>query len=163
DNDEIKYISQNGETEIPLQVTSSSIKSLLGLELYLQTFASAGDYLIIDEPELNLHPESQKSLAKLLSELVNKGLKIIISTHSDYLIRELINLELEKNIKIQRNEQSGDDLKNTVAYDFVDNTIKEISNLHKQSVVHNFDDLTSEIEDEYYDLLSQYQDLLEGE
>lgn len=163
DTDEIKYISQDVEAEIPLQVASSSIKSLLGLELYLQTFAKVGDYLIIDEPELNLHPESQKYLAILLNDLVSKGLKIIISTHSDYLIRELINLELKKNIKIKQDKEGEEKLKNTVAYDFVDNTIKEISKLHKQSVIHNFDDLTSEIEDEYYDLLAEYQDLLEGE
>lgn len=129
----------------------------------MQTFAKVGDYLIIDEPELNLHPESQKYLAILLNDLVSKGLKIIISTHSDYLIRELINLELKKNIKIKQDKEGEEKLKNTVAYDFVDNTIKEISKLHKQSVIHNFDDLTSEIEDEYYDLLAEYQDLLEGE
>lgn len=163
DTDEIKYISQDVEAEIPLQVASSSIKSLLGLELYLQTFAKVGDYLIIDEPELNLHPESQKHLAILLNELVSKGLKIIISTHSDYLIRELINLELKKNIKNKQNKEGEEKLKSTIAYDFVDNTIKEISNIHNQSVIHNFDDLTLEIEDEYYDLLAEYQDLLEGE
>ncbi|MFD2252966.1 AAA family ATPase [Lactococcus formosensis subsp. bovis] len=163
DNDEIKYISKDYDTEIPLQVASSSIKSLLGLELYLQTFAKVGDYLIIDEPELNLHPESQKHLAILLNELVSKGLKIIISTHSDYLIRELINLELKKNIKNKQNKEGEEKLKSTIAYDFVDNTIKEISNIHNQSVIHNFDDLTLEIEDEYYDLLAEYQDLLEGE
>ena len=48
----------------------------------------SGDMLMIDEPELNLHPESQRKLAKLLVLLVNKGVRVFITTHSDYIIRE---------------------------------------------------------------------------
>ena len=50
------------------------------------------DYLIIDEPELNLHPENQVKIAKLLVRLVNSGVKVIISTHSDYITKEFNNL-----------------------------------------------------------------------
>ena len=48
-----------------------------------------GDLLIIDEPELNLHPENQRRVARLLARLVNLGIKIFITTHSDYIIKEL--------------------------------------------------------------------------
>ena len=43
---------------------------------------------MIDEPELNLHPINQCKLARLLAELVNAGIRIFITTHSDYIIRE---------------------------------------------------------------------------
>ena len=44
---------------------------------------------MIDEPELNLHPSNQRKLARLLAKLANHGLRVIISTHSDYIVREV--------------------------------------------------------------------------
>lgn len=43
----------------------------------------------MDEPELNLHPENQRRVARLLARLVNVGIKIFVTTHSDYIIKEL--------------------------------------------------------------------------
>ena len=37
---------------------------------------------------MNLHPENQRKLARLLAMLVNAGIKVLITTHSDYIIRE---------------------------------------------------------------------------
>jgi predicted ATP-dependent endonuclease of OLD family len=54
--------------------------------------AQPNDFLIIDEPELNLHPDNQRKIARILAKAVNRGFKIMISTHSDYIIRELNNL-----------------------------------------------------------------------
>ena len=44
---------------------------------------------MIDEPELNLHPENQRRIARLFARLVNIGMKVFITTHSDYIIKEL--------------------------------------------------------------------------
>ena len=44
---------------------------------------------MIDEPELNLHPKNQRALARLVVRLVNAGVKVFITTHSDYLVKEL--------------------------------------------------------------------------
>ena len=159
EKDEIRYINNNTQDEIALQISSSSIKSLVGLELYLQTAAKVGDYLIIDEPELNLHPEAQKDLAKVLESLVEVGLKVVISTHSDYLIRELVNIELKKRIDEELN--STNTSKKILAYDFVDGSINQIPNLPKEQTINNFDEVTDDIEDRYYDLLDKYQELLE--
>ena len=45
--------------------------------------------LIVDEPELNLHPSNQRCIARLFARLVNLGIKVFITTHSDHIIREL--------------------------------------------------------------------------
>lgn len=47
---------------------------------------------MIDEPELNLHPDNQRLIARLLARLVNRGMKVVISTHSDYIVREINNM-----------------------------------------------------------------------
>jgi len=71
-----------------------SIRSLLQLSRYLKHQARVGDLVIIEEPELNLHPKNQRRIARLLASLVNCGLKIMITTHSDYILREFNNLIL---------------------------------------------------------------------
>lgn len=79
------------KVSIPMYLASSSIKSLFLLDLYINHLAEPGGLLLIDEPELNLHPENQRSMAKLLARLINAGIKVLITTHSDFLVREINN------------------------------------------------------------------------
>jgi ABC-type multidrug transport system ATPase subunit len=72
-----------------MQESASSVRSLLLIGFYLRHSAKPGDILMIDEPELNLHPKNQRRLARLLARLVNIGLKVFVTTHSDYLVKEL--------------------------------------------------------------------------
>ena len=75
-----------------LHMTSSTVKSLFGLWFYLENQAQPGDLLMIDEPELNIHPANQRHIARLLARLVNAGLRVVISTHSDTIVREFNSL-----------------------------------------------------------------------
>ena len=75
-----------------LHITSSAVKSLFGLWFYLEHQARAGNILMIDEPELNIHPANQRQIARLLARLVNAGIHVVISTHSDYIVREFNSL-----------------------------------------------------------------------
>jgi hypothetical protein len=90
------YKGKRGATQTPpkldLHLTSSTAKSLFGLWAYLEYDAQPGDVLMIDEPELNLHPANQRLMARLLARLVNADLRVVVSTHSDYLIREINSL-----------------------------------------------------------------------
>lgn len=77
---------------LPIRMTSSAVKTLSGLVIYLKHLAHKGDVLIVDEPEMNLHPDNQRRLARIFARMVNKGIRLVISTHSDYIIREFNNL-----------------------------------------------------------------------
>ncbi|MFO0097761.1 MAG: AAA family ATPase [Aphanizomenon sp.] len=88
---EIKVLVKKG-LEIDLYNASSSIRQLAPLLLYLRYRASKGDFLVIDEPEMNLHPESQAKLLEALSILVNLGVRILLTTHSPYVMAHLDNL-----------------------------------------------------------------------
>ncbi|VXD17012.1 conserved hypothetical protein [Planktothrix serta PCC 8927] len=86
---------QDGSSnQVPLHASSSSVKSLVDLNFYIKHLAKPGDLLIIDEPELNLHPSNQRKLAKLFTRLMKAGVKLLMTTHSDYLIKEFNNLIL---------------------------------------------------------------------
>jgi len=80
------------KTELGLHLGSSTAKTFFGLWSYLNHLAQPGDCLMIDEPELNLHPLNQLNIARLLAELVNRGINVVVSTHSDYMVREWGNL-----------------------------------------------------------------------
>ncbi len=77
---------------LPIHMTSSVVKTLSSLIIYLKHLAKKHDLVIIDEPEMNLHPDNQRLLARLFARLVNKGIRLVISTHSDYIIREFNNV-----------------------------------------------------------------------
>lgn len=82
---------------LPLYLGSTSVRALFDLYIYLKFLSKENDILIIDEPELNLHPKLQVNIAKLLAMLVNSGISVFITTHSDYLMKELNNLLMLEN------------------------------------------------------------------
>lgn len=83
------YPSSNKRIKLSLVESSSAVRSLLDIGFYLRHVATPGDLLMIDEPELNLHPDNQRRVARLFAQLVNIGIKVFITTHSDYIIKEL--------------------------------------------------------------------------
>lgn len=90
--------------------SSSSVRSLLSLWLQLCNKTSKQDFpnlFMIDEPEMNLHPENQRLLARIFARLVNMGYKIYITTHSDYIVKELNTLIILN----RRNKNSDEAMK----------------------------------------------------
>ena len=93
-NEDILFLakSPNGESiSIPMSMTSGAGKSMFLMDVFLRRYMSKNSYLIIDEPELNLHPKNQIKMAELLVRLSNYGVKVIITTHSDYIVKEINN------------------------------------------------------------------------
>ena len=82
------------DIKLTLAESSSTVRSLVDIGFYLKHLAKQGDLLMIDEPELNLHPENQRKIARLFAMLVNAGIRVFITTHSDYIIKEFNTLLL---------------------------------------------------------------------
>lgn len=88
-NDQLYYIPKGTRHNLTMDESSSAVRSLLEISFYLSCIAEKGDLLMIDEPELSLHPENQRRVARLFARLVNIGVKVFITTHSDYIVKEL--------------------------------------------------------------------------
>ena len=88
-NDQLYYIPKGTRLKLTMVESSSSVRSLLDLSFYLNCIAEKGDLLMIDEPELSLHPENQRRIARLFARLANIGVKVFVTTHSDYIVKEL--------------------------------------------------------------------------
>ncbi|MEH2079594.1 MAG: AAA family ATPase [Nostoc sp.] len=80
--------------KIKLEITAASslVQGLTPLFLCLRYLAEPGELLIIDEPEIHLHPSVQVAITEFLAMLVQAGLKVLIITHSPYILDHLSNL-----------------------------------------------------------------------
>lgn len=91
DQKELQYTGTNAPS-LKVPSAASMVRSLSSLAVYLRTFAEPGDLIIIDEPEMNAHPDAQLRIMEFLALLANLGFKVVITTHSPYLTDQLNNL-----------------------------------------------------------------------
>lgn len=80
------------DLELDISIASSTVKDLAPLILYIRYLLEPQSVLIIDEPEMNLHPRNQAKLMEFLVLLVNLKINVIMVTHSPYMVNHLENL-----------------------------------------------------------------------
>ena len=93
--DDIRFRSKARKEQIfdiPLHTASSSVRGLSDLYFFLRHAARKNQLLIIGEPESHLDTFNQIQFARLLARAVHAGLKVLITTHSDYIVKEINNL-----------------------------------------------------------------------
>lgn len=91
DAGEVWYISNKNKVRIPLYLTSSMVNELTPM-IWALSDERCINTLILDEIETSLHPEKQVEIARLLNRMNNKGINLIISTHSDTMATKINNL-----------------------------------------------------------------------
>ena len=80
---------EDSAQSLAISECSSSVRSLVEINYYIRHMSGKNDLLIIDEPELDLHPSLQRKFARLLVKIANAGTRVFVSTHSDYIAREI--------------------------------------------------------------------------
>ena len=78
--------------DLPFARVSSMVSELAPIVLYLRYLVNPGDTLIIEEPESHLHPAMQAELAKEVARMVRNGIRIIVTTHSEWFLEKIGNL-----------------------------------------------------------------------
>lgn len=108
--------NKNQKKLVPVQLSASIVKTLSSIIFYIRHISEPNNILFIDEPELNLHPDTQILLARIFGKMINRGLRLVISTHSDYIIREINNLILlsQTSQKFQKEAQKYGYSKDTI-------------------------------------------------
>lgn len=100
DDGQIYFKPKGRDVQVPIRSSSGASKSLLLLDYFLHNIHRYS-VLIIDEPELNLHLDNQKEVARILCYIANQGVQVVVTTHSDHFIREINNLIMLSNPKIK--------------------------------------------------------------
>mgnify|MGYP001130174494 CR=1 FL=1 len=101
--DELGSDFEDAKLKSVLNLALASFGSKQVLSIVAQLFWSEpGDLVMIEEPEMSLHPESQVLLQDLFATTVADGKQIVCSTHSPFLILALS--RVIKSGKLSRND-----------------------------------------------------------
>jgi len=155
------------ETNLKLELssTSSMVSELAPIVSYLRYVLTenakrtrrranskvrpACNLIMIEEPEAHLHPEIQLLLTEIFSKLVNQNVKLVITSHSNYIFNKVNNLIMSDTLSVNR-VSSG-----------VFKSTKTGSVLHQLEVNelgvedNNFNDATSALFDEKMKIISK--------
>ncbi|MGA3010505.1 MAG: AAA family ATPase [Terracidiphilus sp.] len=79
------------------------------------TLAHPNQLVYIEQPELHLHPRAQWKLARILAQASNRGVRLVIETHSSLLLRGILTEIAENRIAndkvilhwFERDEETG--------------------------------------------------------
>jgi predicted ATPase len=83
------YFDKRGQ-RIELVNTATGIKYFGIFQVLSQNnYLNENTVLVLDEPEVHLHPKWQLEMAKIIVELVKNGVKIVVNSHSPYMIEAL--------------------------------------------------------------------------
>ena len=82
------FVYRKSGDEFNIKNVAEGIKAFAFIKILLESrFIQKDSILIIDEPEVHLHPQWQMYYAELLVRLVNElGIKVVINSHSTYMI-----------------------------------------------------------------------------
>ena len=117
------YKPNNTDLKIPMYLNSAVITETAPLYLFLKYGKDIGT-IFIEEPEMSLHLKLQKQMARIIINLVNKNINLIISTHSDTILEHINNM-------IKLNSISDKDKKNNLLkkYYYSENDIIDIEKI----------------------------------
>lgn len=90
-NKEVLYVPQGKKKGMPLRVVSAVVTELSPLILLLKHRQQL-DSFYYEEPEMCLHPQLQQKMGRILGRIVNAGIKMTITTHSDIILQHINNM-----------------------------------------------------------------------
>ena len=105
------YRPEGWQEDLPLANASSMVSELAPVVLYLRHIVEPGSVLIVEEPESHLHPAMQVAFTRQLVALVHAGIRVIVTTHSEWLLEELANVVRRSELPVaKRGGVEGGDL-----------------------------------------------------
>ena len=84
----IKVKPHGMDSSVPLTSVGVGVSQLLPV-LVLCLLAEPGSVILLEQPELHLHPALQQRLADFFIAMVRSGRQLIVETHSEYMVSRL--------------------------------------------------------------------------
>ena len=165
-----EYLIKNGITT-KLSESASGYQAIIPLKLVVENYLPNRDkFFIIEEPELNLYPTTQKSLIYYLADRCTKAEnELMLTTHSPYVLAALNNLlfayqvarekpELALEVEKVIPQDSWLNPNEFAAYFVADGTVRSIINPKTGLISENeLDSVSDEIGDEFDNLMDLYR------
>ncbi|MCI9103494.1 MAG: AAA family ATPase [Lachnospiraceae bacterium] len=90
-NKEVFYVPAGQEEAFSLGVSSAVVTELSPLVLTLKHKKTL-NFLFYEEPEVCLHPQLQQKMARVICQVVNAGVNMMVTTHSDIILQHINNM-----------------------------------------------------------------------
>ena len=98
-NKEVQYIPNGYDEGLPLRLVSAVVTEVSPLILIFKHKQEIKS-LYYEEPEMCLHPQLQHKMGKVICRIVNSGIDMVITTHSDIILQHINNM-----IKLSQHEE----------------------------------------------------------
>lgn len=105
----LMYKPNNLEAQFEMTEVSSMVSEVSPIVAFLKYILASQikrgkqgkGILFIEEPEAHLHPNNQIALVEVFSELIKTNVKLVMSSHSNYVFNKLNNLVLSKELNFK--------------------------------------------------------------
>ena len=87
---EIFYHPRETDLQLPMFVTSGVVTEMTPLLLFFRN--GVAETVLIEEPEISMHPQLQCEMARVLVRLANYEIPVFVTTHSDLIIQHINNM-----------------------------------------------------------------------
>ena len=116
-----------------MKTSSSGLKQIGSIQMLINNNQLArNDFLIIDEPEVNLHPEWQVRLAELLVLLVHDlNITVYVNSHSPHFIEAIEVLSVKYRLRDETRFYMTSFLEEFNKYDFVELDYSNLRELYR--------------------------------
>ena len=163
DGEELLKLSDN--EFIKLNYASSGQQEAVWITnmLFYYMLGNMKTYFIIEEPESHLFPEAQKAITELISIAKNDKNKVLITTHSPYILGSINNLLYADKIGKSKNKEMVEELvsphmwlSHSVmgAYYLANGVLENILDEEYQDINHDVIDGVSSVINETYEKLT---------
>ncbi|MBN2782582.1 MAG: AAA family ATPase [Campylobacterales bacterium] len=133
DEDEKDFVYMKDGKKIPIKNTATGIKAFGIIQLLINSgFINRTSILILDEPDIHLHPKWQLQYAQIIAILVKYEIQIIVTSHSPYMIQSFIKYSQDYKISEKSNFYLIDKEDEMSVSKNVNNSVNEIFELLAQ-------------------------------
>ena len=87
---DFRYVMEDKD-ELTMNDVSAAVAELAPLSIFMRHYLWSKDILIFEEPETGLHPQGQRDIADIMVRLVNEGVFVLATTHSDIILEQIGN------------------------------------------------------------------------
>ena len=129
DNNSLKWKFVRDNKEYNLENVATGIKQFGILQMLLKNgYISKERIIVFDEPEVHLHPKWQLEMAKIIVELVKNGVKVLVNSHSPYMIQSLIKYVRDEKVVDKSNFYLA---KKEKTYSIIENVNDDLNKIFK--------------------------------
>lgn len=104
------YQPEGWNENLSLMNASSMVTELAPVIFYFRHKIQSKNVLIIEEPESHLHPTKQVEFINLLADWIKSGIRVIITTHSEWILEALSNIVNRSERSLLKTESNNDEI-----------------------------------------------------